>query len=323
MIIVTTTVNFAYLTGVWLETYERFKAVIKCGDYTAVVIPALDVDRVSGNVYPYRDGEDPAEALRQAVANCIDDVVYIDGGTTLRHFEIIKRALPQAQFKLADDLLKEWRAIKRRDEVEKIKAAAVKIRRVIESLETTPGVSERQFAARIYTALYEEGLAPGPILVQFGSNTAMPHLEPTDKKLRRGDAVVLDISASYGGYYADLTKSFFYGEPPDEYLKIYDIVKKAQQAVLNAVRSGARAADVDKAAREVIEAMGYGPYFIHRTGHGLGLEIHEAPDISPNSSDVLKPGMVFTIEPGVYIPGKYGVRLEIDVYLSEGGAEVL
>jgi Xaa-Pro dipeptidase len=323
MIIATTTVNFAYLTGVWLETYERFKAAVKCGDRLAAVVPALDAGRVPGEVYSYRDGEDPAEALRQAAAGCDASVIYIDGGTTLRHFEIVKRAFPMAEYRLGDHIFREWRMVKRRDEVEKIRAAASAIRRVLEELELAPGVSERQTAARIYLALYEAGLSPGPILVQFGPNTALPHQEPTDKKLRRGDAVVIDVSAAYQGYFGDLTKSFFYGEAPEEYKAVYAAVEEAQRAALQSARPGASAGEVDRAARSVIETRGFGPYFIHRTGHGLGLEIHEAPDVSPGSRDVLKPGAVFTIEPGVYLPGKFGVRLEIDVHITDQGAEVL
>jgi Xaa-Pro dipeptidase len=323
MIIATTTVNFAYLTGVWLETYERLKAAVKCGDRLAAVVPALDAGRVPGEVYSYRDGEDPAEALRQAAAGCDASVIYIDGGTTLRHFEIVKRAFPMAEYRLGDHIFREWRMVKRRDEVEKIRAAASAIRRVLEELELAPGVSERQTAARIYLALYEAGLSPGPILVQFGPNTALPHQEPTDKKLRRGDAVVIDVSAAYQGYFGDLTKSFFYGEAPEEYKAVYAAVEEAQRAALQSARPGASAGEVDRAARSVIETRGYGPYFIHRTGHGLGLEIHEAPDVSPGSKDVLKPGAVFTIEPGVYLPGKFGVRLEIDVHITDQGAEVL
>jgi Xaa-Pro dipeptidase len=323
MILATTTVNFAYLTGVWLETYERFKAAVKCGSRLAVVVPALDAERLSGEVYPYRDGEDPAEALRQAAAGCDASVIYIDGGTTLRHFEIVKRAFPMAEYRLGDHIFREWRMVKRRDEVEKIRAAASAIRRVLEELELAPGVSERQTAARIYLALYEAGLSPGPILVQFGPNTALPHQEPTDKKFRRGDAVVIDVSAAYQGYFGDLTKSFFYGEAPEEYKAVYAAVEEAQRAALQSARPGVSAGEVDRAARSVIETRGFGPYFIHRTGHGLGLEIHEAPDISPGSRDVLKPGAVFTIEPGIYLPGKFGVRLEIDVHITDQGAEVL
>jgi Xaa-Pro dipeptidase len=323
MIIATTTVNFAYLTGVWLETYERFKAAVKCGNRLAAVVPALDAGRVPGEVYSYRDGEDPAEALRQSAAGCDASVIYIDGGTTLRHFEIVKRAFPRSEYRLGDHIFREWRMVKRRDEVEKIRAAASAIRRVLEELELAPGVSERQTAARIYLALYEAGLSPGPILVQFGPNTALPHQEPTDKRLRRGDAVVIDVSAAYQGYFGDLTKSFFYGEAPEEYKAVYAAVEEAQRAALQSARPGVSAGEVDRAARSVIETRGYGPYFIHRTGHGLGLEIHEAPDVSPGSRDVLKPGAVFTIEPGIYLPSKFGVRLEIDVHITDQGAEVL
>lgn len=323
MIIATTTVNFAYFTGAWVETFERFKAAVKCGDYSAAVVPQLDAERVGGNVFAYKDGEDPAEALRKATSRCDSSVVYVDGGTTLRHFEIIKRALPNAEFRLADEILREYRSVKRGDEIEKIKTAATKIRKVLEAVELTPGITEREVAFKIYSMLYEEGLHPGPILVQFGPNTALPHLEPTEKKLHRDEAVVLDISASYRGYYGDLTTSFFFGEAPPQYAEIYNTVKEAQATALASAKPGVGAAEVDKAARAVIEARGYGRYFIHRTGHGLGLEIHEAPDISPNSPDVLKPGMVFTIEPGIYLPGKFGVRLEIDVVVEKDGAHPL
>ena len=260
MIIATTTVNFAYLTGVWLETYERFKAAVKCGDRLAAVVPALDAGRVPGEVYSYRDGEDPAEALRQSAAGCDASVIYIDGGTALRHFKIVKRAFPGAEYRIGDHIFREWRMVKRRDEVEKIRAAASAIRRAMEELELAPGVSERQTAARIYLALYKA---------------------------------------------------------------VYAAVEEAQRAALQSARPGTSAGEVDRAARSVIETRGYGPYFIHRTGHGLGLEIHEAPDVSPGSRDVLKPGAVFTIEPGVYLPGKFGVRLEIDVHITDQGAEVL
>jgi Xaa-Pro dipeptidase len=134
---------------------------------------------------------------------------------------------------------------------------------------------------------------------------------------------VIDVSAAYQGYFGDLTKSFFYGEAPEEYKAVYAAVEEAQRAALQSARPGASAGEVDRAARSVIETRGFGPYFIHRTGHGLGLEIHEAPDVSPRSRDVLKPGAVFTIEPGIYLPGKFGVRLEIDVHITDQGAEVL
>ncbi|MEZ0319969.1 MAG: aminopeptidase P family protein [Pyrobaculum sp.] len=323
MIIVTTTANFAYFTGVWIETYERFKAFVKCGDYAAVVVPALDAERLAGRVYSYKDGEDPAEALKAAAAPCGDEEVLVDGGTTLKHFEVLKRAFPKARFGFADDLLKKLRAVKRADEVEKIKTAASLIKEVINSLVLDVGVTERQVAARIYLELSERGLAPGPVLVQFGVNTALPHQEPTKKRLQRGEAVVIDVSAAYGGYFADLTKSLFFGETAPLYADVYQIVEEAQRAAISAARPGAAAKEVDRAARSVIEKAGYGPFFIHRTGHGLGLEVHEAPDISPASDDVLNPGMVFTIEPGVYIPGKFGVRLEVDVHLGDSGPEVL
>ncbi|MFN7105052.1 MAG: M24 family metallopeptidase [Pyrobaculum sp.] len=317
MIIATSTVNFAYLTGIWLETYERFKAAVRCDNGMSIVAPALE--KIEG--FTYRDGEDPAEALKKAVAHCGGEVAYVDENATFLHLEVIKRALPPgAVIKMAN--FRDMRAVKKEEEVAKIKTAAGKIREVLNSLELREGTTERQAAAAIYAALYERGLRPGPVLVQFGINTARPHQESTDKKLQVGEAAVVDISAAYGGYYADLTTSFWHGNPPERYKEILHVVKKAQEAALAAARPGARASEVDKAAREAIERAGYGQYFIHRTGHGLGLEIHERPDVAPNSGDILTEGMVFTIEPGIYTP-EFGVRLEIDVVVTRGGVEIL
>jgi Xaa-Pro aminopeptidase/Xaa-Pro dipeptidase len=160
-------------------------------------------------------------------------------------------------------------------------------------------------------------------LVQSGPNSALPHLEPSGRRLAPGDFVLLDFGAAYGGYKADSTRMAVVGEPSERHREIHGLVLAAHDAAIDAVRPGATTGEVDGAARRVIDGAGYGERFFHRIGHGLGLEAHEDPSLDPGSRTVLEAGMVFTIEPGIYIPGWGGVRIEDDIVVEEGGCRVL
>lgn len=325
MLVLTSPVNIYYFSGVRLEAYERFAALILCSDRAVFVAPKLDEGRLPGPSYTYADGEDPAEALRRALRDCGESEIEVDGSTTLRAWEVFRRAFGNVEYKIADGYIYERRAVKRPDEVEKIAEAARRIKGAIDEIgaELSRGISEREAAARIYLKLVEEGLEPGPILVQFGENTALPHQGPTDRKLREGDVVIIDVTAAYMGYYGDITRTFAFKVPPKGFEEVYGAVSEAQKAAVSAVKPGRRASEVDEAARAVLRARGLDGYFIHRTGHGLGLEFHEAPNIAPGDNYVLKAGNVFTIEPGVYLPGRFGVRIEDDVVVEDGGGRVL
>ncbi len=174
------------------------------------------------------------------------------------------------------------------------------------------GMTEKDVKVRLL-ALYEEhgaqGLSFSPI-VASGPGASMPHYTRDDRVLQRGDFVVVDTGCKYGGYCSDMTRTFCIGEPDAEQRKIYDIVLEAQKAGEAAVRPGATGQDVDRAARKVIDDAGYGKYFINRVGHGIGLAIHEEPYMIEGNGQPLEPGNVFSVEPGIYIPGKYGVRIE-------------
>jgi Xaa-Pro dipeptidase len=326
VLILTSPVNIRYFSDVELETYERFAALLICGSRRVFVVPKLEEGRVPGPAYVYSDGEDPAEALRRAAQECGGGEVEVDGRTTLRAWEVVRQALGGiSTYKIADEYIDGLRAVKRSDEVERIAKAAQAIREVIAEAyaELSPGVPERKAAADIYLRLVERGLRPGPILVQFGENTALPHQGPTGRRLREGDVVAIDVTAAYEGYYADITRTFaFRGEPPG-FREIYTAVSEAQAAAIAAARPGVQAGDVDRAARSALMPRGLERYFIHRTGHGLGLEFHEAPNIAPGERYVLRSGNVFTVEPGVYIQGRFGVRIEDDVALDGDGARVL
>jgi Xaa-Pro aminopeptidase len=187
------------------------------------------------------------------------------------------------------------------------------------------GVTEEQVAWHLETLLRREGgdgLSFDPI-VAFGENAAEPHHEPGHRMLEEGDVVTMDFGALSDGYHADMTRTVAFGEPAPELKKIHDVVRQAQQAGIDAVRQGVTGAEVDAAAREVIEGAGYGDAFTHGLGHGVGLEIHEGPRLSSSFADTLPSRSVVTVEPGIYVPGLGGVRIEDMVEVTDDGCRVI
>ena len=192
-------------------------------------------------------------------------------------------------------------------------------------LEIEPGITEARIAWELELEMRRLGAA-GPafdIIVGAGPNGALPHHRADDSILRQGDPVVIDMGANYEGYHSDLTRTFYVGNPDDEFLSIYSIVLQAQETAIREVRPGMTGEDVDKIARTVIEEAGYGEEFGHGLGHGVGLAVHERPIVVPTSEDVIENGMIFTIEPGIYISGWGGVRIEDIVVMEDGRARIL
>jgi Xaa-Pro aminopeptidase len=188
-----------------------------------------------------------------------------------------------------------------------------------------PGMTEKYIAWEIEKAMRELGAEAiaFDIIVGAGPNGALPHHKADDTVIRPGDTVVIDMGATYEGYRSDLTRTFAVGEPDDSYQGVYDTVLGAQTAAEEAVRPGMKGQELDAVARDFIAEAGYGEYFGHSLGHGVGLAVHERPRVAPASQDVLEGGMVFTIEPGIYLPGWGGVRIEDIVTLENGRARVL
>ncbi len=188
-----------------------------------------------------------------------------------------------------------------------------------------PGIKEKEVAAEVEYAMRKKG-SDGTgfdTIIASGANSAFPHGSCSNRIIREGDLVVVDLGATYEFYRSDMTRTFTAGKPSEKQRKIYETVKLAHQKAFEAIKPNISAREVDAAARQVIEAAGYGEFFVHNLGHGVGLEVHEAPILSPDSKDMLAAGNVVTDEPGIYLPGYGGVRIEDTVLVTKDGAEKL
>lgn len=246
---------------------------------------------------------------------------------TVLRYRNLKRLLPGYVYRPLSGLFENLRSIKEREEIASISAAVRISDRVFESLlqEIRPGARECDVAARIsflHRSSGADGDAFDPI-VASGPRGAIPHARATRRRIRKGEMVVLDFGCTVGGYRSDLTRTIAIGKPSREMRDVYSVVLDAQNEAIGAARAGLIARDLDGVARRRIAAAGYGRRFTHSLGHGLGLHLHERPRISSLSLDRLRPGMVITIEPGVYLPGKGGVRIEDDVVIHTSGCRVL
>lgn len=219
------------------------------------------------------------------------------------------------------------RAIKSPDEISKIRQAQMIAEKAYSHILefTKVGKTEREIQLELDFFMLKngaEGMSFDTIALS-GKNTSLPHGVPTDKEIKSGEFVLLDFGAVVDGWHSDMTRTFCVGKPTDEMQKVYETVLNAQQKALSVVKSGVKAKELDKTAREVIENAGYGEYFGHALGHGVGMEIHEPPTASPSSDDVLAENMIVTVEPGIYLPEKFGVRIEDFVVVKNDGFENL
>jgi len=327
---VTKPVSIAYLTGFEANPHERLMAMTIRADGATLIVPALEEQNAklhasNAEVVAWRDGEDAYELVSRSVGALSEIGVEKDHLTLLAAEQLTSRTGAVELVDVGPEL-RGLRLTKHEDEVEKLQRAADITDEAYERVVTRlrAGQSEIDVALMIASAIGDLGgaLAFRP-LVQSGPNSAQPHFEPSGRKLAPGDLVLLDFGGAFGGYKADTTRMAVVGEPDGKQREIHELVLAAHDAAIATVRAGVTTGEVDAAARRVIEAGGYGPQFFHRIGHGLGLEDHEDPSMDPGSDRVLEAGMVFTIEPGVYIPGWGGVRIEDDVVVEEGGCRVL
>ena len=325
--------NFRYLVGSYIETFERFGALIICpgnGAYT-LILPKLDEGKARATGLPYivyGDEESPLSAIKTFVnGNCVAiKRVGLEGRATLNYLWTIRKVIGEVYDYSIDDLLTSMRISKDEDELRSIEHAVRAIEDGIRAARESirPGMMEIEVAKLIVNAISDAGAEPKDVLVQSGPNSAIPHWMPSRRRIETGDVIVIDVTATYNDYYGDLTRTFVIGNPPNEFWHVYDLVRRAHDEAIASVREGVTGSYVDSIARRVITEGGYGQYFIHRTGHGIGLEVHEEPFISQSYNRALPRGSAFTIEPGIYLPSKFGVRLESNVVIRlDGNVKVL
>jgi len=256
----------------------------------------------------------------------INSVGFEDEKTVFSTYKLIEEKLPCKLVAISKNI-KDKRAVKAPEEVENIVRAQRIAEKAFDVLlgEIKPGQTENECKARLeyLMSIYgSEKTAFDTILIS-GTKTSMPHGKPGDKVLRKGEFVTVDFGAVYGGYCSDMTRTFALGKVDSEMIKVYETVLNANLSAIEKADIGVSAFEVDKTARDIITKAGYGDYFGHATGHGVGLEVHEAPSVGPKSLNKLETGNIITVEPGVYIPGVFGVRIEDMLYFSPRGKENL
>jgi len=330
--------SLTYLTGLHFHLSERpVVCIFTPGGNPVIILPELEQEKLKGLAYPlvgFTYGEDPAgwsSVFKRAVRAA--DITGKRTGIEPRQLRLLEyRLMVEAHsaetFVPAEDCVASLRMFKDEGEVACMRKAASIAEQALTA--TLPyikiGRTEKEVATELTLQLFRAGCDPQmpftPI-VSAGPNSANPHATPSDRKLASGDLLVIDWGAGNDGYCSDITRTFALGKLEPEYENICEIELEANSAGRQAVNPGVPIENVDRAARNVIQNAGYGQYFTHRTGHGIGMEGHEEPYIRAGNTMPLQPGMAFTIEPGIYLPGRNGVRIEDDVVVTETGVEVL
>lgn len=330
--------DLSYFSGLGFHLMERPVLMIIPQEGPPVfIIPELEERKLEGLPYQVRYftfNEDPStwqdvfQAALSEAGMLTGRLGVIPRGLRMLELTFLQGAAPDLELENAQELTSRLRMVKDKAEIEQMSEAArvaeCALAAILSSIK--PGVTEKQVASRLVGRLLQSGSDPElpffPI-VAFGENAANPHAVPGERVLREGDLVLIDWGAGYNGYLSDITRVFAMGDIHPELEKVAQFVQEANAAGRAAVKPGVLASDVDKATRKVITDAGYGEFFIHRTGHGLGREAHEEPNISAFDNTELIPGMTFTIEPGIYLPNRGGVRIEDDILVTENGCRSL
>ena len=325
--------DLRYVAGHSVGSHERLTALVVPADADPqLLVPTLERPGWDGTpvveagvaVSTWSDGEDPYRALL-ALLPAGARVLSVDDGMPVGHALRLQAALPGSELALAGAVLAELRTRKEPAELAELAWIGAAVDRVQADIGRwlRAGRTEREVAADIAAALVAQGHESAAfVIVGSGPNGASPHHEASDRVIEPGDLVVVDIGGPGAtGYFSDCTRTYQVdGEPTDPQAReVYEVVRAAQQAGIDAVRPGVAAQDIDRVSRRVVREAGFGDHFITRTGHGIGLEVHEHPYLVEGNGQLLQPGMAFSIEPGIYLPGRFGVRIEDIVVVGEDG----
>ncbi|WP_026693662.1 M24 family metallopeptidase [Peribacillus kribbensis] len=328
--------NIFYLSGFRSDPHERLLAVAVFPEGEPfLVCPQMekaDARRSGWNheILGYTDIENPWELIQEAVKKrgvSVKKAAVEKEHLNVERYEMLQHIFAGPIFVSAEEKLRSLRMIKDEKELKIIREAVKWADFAVETgvSEIAEGKTELDVLASIEYELKKAGINEMAFstMVLTGTNGASPHGNPGKTKIKRGDLVLFDLGVVYEGYCSDITRTVAFGDLSDKQIEIYETVLKAETAAIEACRPGATCAELDLTARNIISDKGYGSYFPHRLGHGLGISVHEYPSLTETNSLVLKPGMVFTIEPGIYVPDVAGVRIEDDILVTENGCEVL
>lgn len=326
---ITTPLNVFYFTGYRSEPHERLFALLITSDGSQTLYcPKMEVEEVKrssfdGKIIGYLDTENPFEIEPRSFNKLLIESEHL---TVKRQRELTQNFSVQ-HYGDIDQTIKDLRNIKNDSEIENIREAAKLADKCIEigTAFLKVGVTEREVVNHIENEIKKYGVSEMSFdtMVLFGDHAASPHGTPGDRKLVNDEYVLFDLGVIYNHYCSDMTRTVKFGTPSEEAQTIYKIVLEAETSAIKAIKAGVPLQDIDQIARDIISNAGYGEYFPHRLGHGLGLEEHEYQDVSSSNTNLLEAGMVITIEPGIYVPNVAGVRIEDDILVTEDGYEIL
>lgn len=323
--------DLRYLTGFSPIADERACYLFLSADAGVFLVPALNADQAERYIrHPfvvYGDAEGPSRALDEAKRQLgspqrigAGDVMRADALLNLQHL------WPDAVYVVATEILSPLRMRKSAEEITLLRRAAATADRAVDAAVAAcrPGVSEAELAQAAVGGFHSAGASEvTATVVGSGPNSAFPHHHTSARRVQAGEPILFDLGSKLDGYCSDITRMAYLGKPPSRFVEIHRVVESAVGAALAAIKPGTRIRDIDLAARRLIDAAGYDQYFTHRTGHGIGLSVHEPPSITHTNDIPLEAGMTFSVEPGIYLSGEFGVRLEEIVAVTATGHDVL
>ena len=325
--------NLIGFCGVPLAPSDRLVcALVNAQGKLAFIVPSFEAAMTANlpagsELLTWAEDEDPYAAVAEGARRLglSSGTVFLDGHTWMETQARIGAALPRLRFALDPGVIESIRIAKSPEEVAAIRAACEHTGRIfpLVARRLRAGMSELELSRDVNDQLCADGVCPCGDLIQGGTSAAIPHQPTSPRVLRDGEAVIVDFVSRRDGYHGDMTRTFAIGRVREEIKRAYAVVRQAQRAAIESVRPGVTCETVDRAARSVIEAAGLGEYFVHRLGHGIGLDGHEPPYLVQGNRQVLEPGMCVTIEPGVYLRGEFGIRIEDVVVVTGDGCEVL
>ncbi len=332
---ITYPINVYYFTGFMTNPHERFLALVvdSRADKVRLFVPSLDVEAAQAAtsgcaIIPVSDTDNPYHVFRDEVGANVQALGVEKKAVSFYKYERLAEVLPEARFVDIEGYIMGQRLNKSPEDIRKVRRAVELSEQVLEIVlgKVKAGVTELELVAEMEYQMKVMG-ADRPSfepLILSGANSALPHGYPSKKQIEPNEFLLFDYGVFVDGFCSDITRTFLVGEGTAEQEKVYNTVLQANLAAIAAIKVGDPLGKLDRAARSVIEEAGYGPYFNHRVGHGLGLEVHEDPSIHGNNEGSMQTGMLFTIEPGIYLPEAGGVRIEDNIYIGEAGdAQVL